>query len=284
MQHHYKSRVTSKTNSNEGLLALTRQTAGLRPCAFTLIELLVVIAIIGILAALLMPTLSKSKDKAKTVQCINNVRQLGVAIQLYAMDTASYPNFTDWNKQTTWFKTVAEYYDNNQQVMKCPTFKGIFEPDKALAFMSGGFVGYYQPSDKNLLCGLSYGYNGYGLGSTDRWLPFQWEYLGLGALITTGPPLPAVKTYSVVSPADMISVADAMPQPGFANIYSYLLSINTQVMPPADRHGGKDNVSFADGHVESIAHKKLIANTEENRRRWNVDHEPHFEIPISSPP
>jgi prepilin-type N-terminal cleavage/methylation domain-containing protein len=67
--------------------------------AFTLIELLVVIAIIAILAALLLPALAAAREKARRTACMNNIKQMGVALESYCGDYGQYfPSWTGWGK------------------------------------------------------------------------------------------------------------------------------------------------------------------------------------------
>ena len=98
--------------------------------AFTLIELLVVIAIIAILAALLLPVIAKSKERGKSAACLSNLRQVGVALQLYAQDNDNkVPTLFDVavgvppTDDLTRIEVTLSNYLGNGRVLLCPSDK-----------------------------------------------------------------------------------------------------------------------------------------------------------------
>ena len=77
--------------------------------AFTLIELLVVLAIIGILAAILLPVLNNASSTAKRTQCSNNVRQINVAIHMYADDHGDQVSYYTTNEYFFYKDCIVTY-------------------------------------------------------------------------------------------------------------------------------------------------------------------------------
>ena len=120
---------------------------------FTLIELLVVIAIIGVLAALLLPALNLAKEKAKRTSCISNLKQVNLAIRLYADESSDrlpvLPNPNPYpNGVGAYYKQLVKGYlglqgpaSSNETVFICPADR-VLKNQIGHAFTSYTFNGY----------------------------------------------------------------------------------------------------------------------------------------------
>jgi prepilin-type N-terminal cleavage/methylation domain-containing protein/prepilin-type processing-associated H-X9-DG protein len=279
--------MSPQTADKETRLRLTQPRSHAQARAFTLIELLVVIGIIAVLAAILLPVLSRAKAAAKRIHCTSNLHQIGIALHIYVDEFNRYPSFSESvlgfvPRSNYWDARILTYASGNKGIFLCPglSLKGVLvtvstnwnAPPDGPAFG----IAFPHPNE-------SYGFNTYGVGLDPGSLGLNiYKPAFSGPIRGTGPGYPES---AMVAPGEMIAAADYDPNiddDGDGDhpdcLFSYTLT--------GKHHYGRAVVVFCDAHVEytktnwwgapAVVFRSANASVHTtDRTRWNNDHQPH---------